>query len=496
MPQGYWAPDLIPKQFEVFNAVARFLLVHGPKFSGKTFGILHKVCRHLWDVNGARVAVVSKIVKTARHGGSFDLLIRTTVPEWIASGMGFQLTCGPQTDSVTKTPFFRVRNRHGTESECFLFSLSSEKEVEERFKNTEFSMIYFIELSNFDVRAVFDHTWPSLRMSTVPFDQHQWIADTNPAKEGEDNWIYKLWFQEKADEATLPFLRDNLQDIAFTIDDNTRLDPRQKAALWAAYQYDKDLIDRFYWGKWTRSTADGHFSDVFIPNIHIVGDVSSPKKEEWDVIVPPETCYEFFGGWDLGDIHHSFHLATKRIVNDLTSFDFVDELVLLNQKTSVADFTEMVLEKVEFWEQFMLSEYGRKELKWRHWSDRSAFNYKSAADAEDELTVRNVSEGKIMLMALSGGQLGGSVRTRVSLWKKLLFDKRVFISAQLSFLIGMVRGLRQGPGNEVVQRKTNPLKHSFDSSSYLLIGEAPTDTELNFRSATTKRARVITVAAA
>lgn len=492
------------RQFEVFNNYSRFLLVEGPKLAGKTVAVLHRVARHLWETNGAEVAMFSKIIKTAKNSGVYEELCVNVLPQWFENGYFGGLNSkgearwvkeGPiTTDSVSKTPYFIVRNAHGTTSRLSLFNCADDDEVETRTKNTRFSMIYFPELSNFTNRIVFDATQVQLRCLGLDYDSHQWIADTNPADEGESSWIWKLWFRERflpPENTDQEQFRNELDSIHFEISDNTKIDPRQVASLRASYEYNPDLFNRYVKGHWTATTVNSHFADLFIENIHVVGDAFGQNKANWEMIVPDENCHEMFSGWDMGSVNHSGTFALKRIVNKQAHFDFIDELVFIKEKISIEDFALRMLEKKHYWEDYCRREYGTKEINWRHWSDDSAWNYRSAANAEDELIVRNVTEGEIMLLKAHKG--AGSVELRINLTRKLLFQKRIAISAQLFETIKMMKGLKRGHNKSDIIDPVDVLKHPFDSFSYILIGESPLDAQNRTRPKVERRSSVVTV---
>lgn len=474
--QDYWIPPLAEKQYSILNNYARYLLVEGAKYSGKTVGILHKICRHMYETDRAEVGCFSKIIKSARNTGSFQLLLDVVVPMWINAGV-FKYVKQPTTDSVTKTPYFIVDNMHGTTSKCSLFSCDNEDEVEERAKGTSFSMIWFLELSNFSSRIVFDATITQLRMYHLPYEAHQWVADTNPPIEGEFSWIHDIWFKTRFAESDNPddeLFRSELDSIHFSISDNPFLDKRIISSLKAAYGHSKDLTDRYVHGLWTASSDNSIFGDVWLPNIHVQGEALGQIREDWEVIVPTRNCYELFLGFDLGDTNHSAHIATKRIVGDNMAFDVIDELVVLQGKVSIEDFTLAMVDKVNYWEDYIRDNYGAdRKILLRCWSDSSAFNFKSAANSQDAMIVRNVSKGKFILRAAEKGQ--GSVRLRVNLVRRLLFEQRLFISAQCTETIVMLKSMKKSKNDAMLIDPKNPHKHAFDSIGYLLISESPID---------------------
>ncbi len=90
--QGFWVPDLFGKQLDVFNSTARALLVSGNRLAAKSVAVLNKICRHLWDVPGARVAIFARILKHSKDAGQWKNLEQRVLPQWIESGIGMRFT--------------------------------------------------------------------------------------------------------------------------------------------------------------------------------------------------------------------------------------------------------------------------------------------------------------------------------------------------------------------------------------------------------------------
>lgn len=483
--RGRWLPTLSPKGFEVFNSYDRYLMVDGPRKAGKSLAIAHRVARHLFENNGAIVGIVTKTLKNGKVGVWADLT-NVILPQWIAGNFGMKWVKEPTMDVATKMSYARVRNAYGGTSEVQLHSLENVLEAEQKFKGTRFSFIWLSEADQFEDRIVFDALSDQLRVVGIPYENHQFIADLNPPVDGEKHWLAETWYPPGQFGATL---KDGFSRIPFELDDNTFLDPREKQDLINKYAYDRQLYARYVKGQWVADTVGGHFSEVFVEGTHVVGDVSSLAEENHEIIVPSANCVEFFSGWDLGDVNHACSISCKRTdENDNTVFDVIDEVVVIDRKVSIADFTEIVMERMAYWEDYVKSEYGTKRVMWRNWSDNSAWRFKAASDSYDELVVRQVSQGKISLHAATKGS--GSVKQRISLLKKLLFERRIFFSAQLQDTIKMLRELKPGPSKTELIRDGDKHKHIFDALTYMLISEAPLDVERQ-RLTTSKKPTVV-----
>lgn len=510
---GRWLPNQFEKQLYVFNSRAHALLVCGPRFSGKTRSTLHKICRHLWEIDRARVCMFARTQKSAKDGGTWALLHRDIIPEWISANLAcdraddtFHYTTetngvpGPKTDGTTRCLFFRVRNRHGTESEMLLFSLDDDNQVEEKLKNLEASMFYFSELDNFGDRRVLTVALASLRIGK--FDEQMWIADCNPSEEGEQSWIYQCFYKERLmpyDEF-VDYQRKNeippmseqefrnfygmLDVIEILPADNTFGDPRQIEVIKVSCGTDAGLYARHVEGKWVWGGGDAsrHFRSYFKAH-HVIGHCDGPEAE-WETAGLTDGCYELVTGWDLGDVNHSAHIIEKTFPQTplaramkmhLPYFTVIDELVIIGKEVSHEEFAQGVLEMIERLEDL----YGRKFNLDASWSDQDAVtNYSSVADAYPYQLVMAATGERIVLRGVPKANF--SVFERVRLIKQLLSQDRLRISAHLARTREMLRDLKKGKDKiNFVERDKNKLKHPFDSLSYPILMECAEEIRLN-----------------
>lgn len=504
---GGWLPPINPKQFEVFNDYHRYLLVHGPRKSSKTWGIIHKVIRHAFDVRGAMFGIVCKTIKNAKASGVWTLLSNVMLPFWeygIAKELwepwmpeawkqgcpGFQIVEGPKTTGDTKMSFVKIRNRHGTISEIQCHSLEHSSEVEAKFKGPFYSGFWLSEFDQYCDRHAFDIFCDALRMPGVPFEQHQILCDCNPPESGPNNWMHDLWFKfidsapSDDEPAVDKIFRDGLQRILIKIEDNLQLDERERDELYARYRKRKTLFNRFCLGIWEQDITDGFFSDVYDEGIHVRGNLDGPP-EQHEILVPTPGCRVLLTGWDAGlSKNHSFHIVEK-IINEvvvedpatgkklrrqLVSFSALDEVVVIRTYISIREFTHLCLKRIQFWFDWQLKRQN-VALKFRHWSDTDAFETRSAADMSTAAIVAEASDGQILLDAAP--KYKNSNRDRVQLTWQLLYEKRLFISAQLRHTRLMFANLAPGTGADYV--KKSDYKHPFDSLTYPMAAEAPLD---------------------
>lgn len=488
---GIWLPRLSPKQMEVFNATERYLLVSGPRMSGKTLGVLHRIVRHLWETPGARVAMFTKTIKNAKSGVWADL-VDMVIPEWLDGGMSsphatFEYTVEPKIDGATRMHHFKIRNYWGGESTLQLHSLDYDGDIEQVMFGTRFSLIYFAELQHFQSKAIFDAPVQQLRMPHLSYDQHQWIGDTNPPEDATEHFAYDLWFiQRNMKDHPDPRFQKQLRLIEISILDNPFLDPRQIEDLKSTYRFDPDGWDRFVLGKWTGSGghAGKHFSKLFSYEHHVAGKCEGPDASRWEFLNPLPDTQNLITGWDTGEVNHSFHIIQKRWDEKGQShFDVLDELVSTGEMVTLEEFAEAALGKMEETEALLY-----RPPSWRHWSDTSVFRFQSSGkEMYDALLIEKVSGGKIQLQGAFDAKGKGSVRKRVQLIKQLLGENRILVSAHCTNTIQMFRELKKGKTELDYVQRGQKFKHPFDSLSYVIFSEMLEELELNQRPQTGTR---------
>jgi hypothetical protein len=494
---GQWYPNLFDRQLEVFNSKARALLVCGPRKSGKTWAVLDKIIRHMWETPSARVAMFSRTLKNSKEGGTWSDLHTITLPQWIKSGIGLKYTTktsegkpGPKVDGQTRTPYFKIRNAHGGESELMLFSLDFDGDIEDKLKEQRFSMIYFSELSKFRDRKILSVALPSLRMPHLTMEEQMWLADTNPSEEGDASWIYEVWYVEKTlryedycarnkekgrtsmpESAFLNFQR-GLQLIEIKPEENPYLDPRELEELKSTYGYDEGLYARYVNGLWVYGDGDAsiHFKGKF-HNRHIVGNTDSSSEDEWVCANPSPTCFELITGWDLGEVNHAQVTIEKDLSTGRASFVVLDEVESVGAEIDIATFTEAVMAQIDRLEETA----GRKFDLGRAWSDRSSIEKFSATGGTfPYLEVYAASQERIFLVGVPKPR--DSVRHRVRLLKTLLVSDRIHVSAHCKATIRMFQHLKKGASAlDYVVRDEN--KHIFDALTYALLMECAEELE-------------------
>ena len=489
--QGLWIPTLSPKGYEAFNDYHRFLILAGCRKSTKTISAVNKIARHLWENDGAIVGIIGKTLRNVKSSGVWQDLTtaKCGIPQWIEAGIGFKYVDMPKMTGDTKMTYFRVRNVHGGTSECQVHSLEHEHEVETKFKGGRWSMIYLPEADQFKNRMTFDILEDQLRVIDIPQEQHQLIADCNPPKEGEDHFLHELFYRQVDPDGT-PYKEDwakKFRHIDFQLDDNPFMSDDEKESLKSKYRHDKNKYARFVLGLWQKDESIGHFAEFFIENIHVRGNASNPDPAKWQIIVPTKSCLEVLVGWDPGDVNHAASFIAPRDLGDKSAFDVIDEVVILDEKVSLSKFSALVEARMDFWEDMVKELYDKDKIKWSHRADFSVMKFKSSADMNDALIIQQASNNRILMRGIP--KLRYSVEKRVSICKRLLFENRLFVSAQCRHHIEMFRNIKRGRTESIDSK--SPFKHVFDAMTYPLLEECPED--LIRRKEPEERANVVSV---
>ena len=507
-----WQPPISEKQALITRIIKRFLLLTGPRLASKTIGAEHACMWHLWNTPKAVGMMLGRTVSQNSDSGPWAHLTGSVMPKWVAGDFGMELVTPMRSEAITHKLYFEVTNRFYEDdpeigvSRMYLDSLDSESDAENRFKGKYYSLIYWTELSNFKLRKTFDVMQECLRCDWLRPDQQQIIADTNPAEEGTDSWIWKLWYwfrtvdldnltddakeelnltdvPEEEWEETIMGLRELQSELAvieFSIDDNIFITAAQKRAQRAKYAHNRDLLDRYYYGKWIRAAGDGIFSEVFRPEIQLIGQDSTPSEPEY--ALPELDCIELGGGADIGrrNTAIAFIEPIQMLITEetkdgpkqfiKTGFKILDEYVSLGQQQRMGEIAEEVLEKHDFW-----SGHCGKPPLWRYISDNSAFS-PDLNETDEAKELYRLTNGIIELESIiervpsfHGQSIKGhgAVERRISMMQKLLFENRILVNAvKCPNTVEMLTSIRRNAAGKL--STTNIFKHIFDAISYYI----------------------------
>lgn len=501
-------PSISTKQASIVNSPFTFNLISGPRLASKSYGCLHDVPWHMWNTPGACGMMLGKTTTQNSDAGLWTLLINKVVPEWIAGDFGFDWVTKPRMEAVTHKLYFETTNRFDGVSRYYLDSLDVESDAEIKFKGKIFSHIYGTEFSHFKQRRTFDVLQECFRMPDLKPEQHKMVLDTNPAEEGTDSWLWKLfyWFRtldldaindeikeelnltdldpaEYSDAVEdLQALQKNINLIEFTIDDNIYITAAQKRAQRAKYLHNRDLLDRYYYGRWVRATGEGLFTESYRPEIHLIGQDSTPGDPEF--LLPEEDCIELGTGSDIGrrntaivviepiqmEIVEETRKGPETVIK--VGFKVLDEYVSLGTQQRIRDIAELAfLQKIEFWEDFC-----RKPPLWRHLSDNSAFSMDIISESDEAKEIYRATGGRVELESITDKFSGikghaikgsGGVEKRVDMFQKLLFENRILVNAKkCPHFVEMLSSFKRNRLGKI--SGSDVFKHVFDAATYYM----------------------------
>ncbi len=470
---GTWFPRTSPKAARFINDPRRYLLAEGPRKTSKTITVCQKLATHLYSVPFATAAVVVKRKRAGKIGVWTDLTRLVIEGEFQANGRILPWVKRPSTSSDTKDQFFVAKNYWGGNAYCHLIPLYRVEEVEDIFKNTRFSFIYVCEADQFDSPAIFRAMADQLRVVEVPYEKHQLVLDCNPPEEGTDHWLYKLFYDEAEIAQRDPEYNSQFGAYKFLFDDNPWLSDRDKKDIINGYKHDPEKYKRYVLGEWVASTSGTLFEGAFNQNVHVVGKaIATLPEDDWEILLPPPGTCEVACGWDLGQTSHAFVMGCKRWRGGELVFDIIDEVVSIDLEVSLKEFTELAMEKVEWWNDY-LKENGAKEVSWRHWSDTSSFNYDSAADSSQAMLVRKYSDGKINFRRVKKQR--NSVASRAGMLKRMLANNNVYFSVICHKTINAMKFLKFTP-RFITSRAKGSIRqhvHPYDALTYMISHELP-----------------------
>lgn len=470
--------------------------------SGKTYSLEHTILRHCWTVENARVGIISK---TTRAGttGIWPELTTQIYQEWIDAGVctedhHFGWTKAPSVNAVTKINSARLRNRFGGESELMLYPIERAEDAAEKLFSTTFSALWLSEGHLYDHRIIFDSLRMQLRQLGVKYDDYRLWVDSNPPKDGKLSWLWDVFFRERNlkpeefpafwDDATRAAVQEFQQNSAvfeFKVPENTFLDPRQLANIRATYASDPEGYKRFVLGEWLDPSGEAlPFKNVFDPNLHVVGDVSSPNPDDWELLAPtngPMATREgkkilLISGWDPGESNHAWvAIQPWTDANNLGGFDIVEEHVVLKDSIPLDTFTkDQVMPKMK-----ALEEFAGFPLTYTNFADGSTERFRAQV-ASDGITNKEEHTDAGIITAASGGTIrlvgsnevkkAGWQKRRVDLLIRLLRERRIRISAHCVHTIDMFKRLRKDMSDKAKTylEPQQEVKHVFDAISYAI----------------------------
>lgn len=473
-----WMPDLSETQVKVFNDTSRYVLVHGPRGTGKGFSCLHALIRHCWEVNNALAVIGALSIRVGQVGVLFDLE-NAILPVWKDGnvypdflngkphpmagqkkddGIGLVYTAS-RLDPSTKDANVWIANRHGGWSCILLVSLPYPQVISARLRGISPSFFYFDELGETESDSYFRHVAAQLGrrrgMNNVP---QQFYASCNPT--GESSWLYKKYFLESIDENTgLRNPQFSVYHIPFS-ENADRMPPGYLDRLLEAY-VDPYERQRLIEGKWVeRPSGDAIFKNYFSMQIHVKGD---PIKNMCPIPFKGVPCLV---GYDPGPVNFSVTLMQRVITKEKAFWWIFDEVNLVGKFYPFRKVVPLLLKRFDYWNGVVGA-----EMKYIHIADEAAFNQIRSDGNVDCAEIEKYAKGRIKLKPAPKGKL--SVSERVSMLINMLLEEEIYISANCYGTVQMLLHLvskKAEPGKYDSTIGLTPVRsrhlHSFDSLTY------------------------------
>lgn len=485
-----WLPNFTPRQRDLFYNKSPILLLNGPRFSGKSIVLSHKTMKAAWETYDANIGIIVTSYKVATDGGVWiDLL--DAAQEWTAAGLvseyghEFSITSvkpdgnfGQRVDAKNRTPFFTIRNKFGTNSTVRLFSIDNENEIEKKVKQLRMQFIWIVELSTFVSRDIVRLSWFQLRSNYNPVTnrreegEFQLVADTNPADEGKQHWIYQWFYMHDAGRIPEELKAIHAEMIAkmcveeVTLEDNTLLPEGKKNELIALYAGDPHNYQRFVLGEWPDGSLDRSklFADLFGDNLMV--------EECIDLDELTDTLY---CGYDLGPMNKAWVMLEKRIVEGSTIWCVIDELVYVGQYQSTEDFTSEVMKKMVGITEFYKKKWKNfKGFSWVHWSDTSSWAPNMDEEGGTEaVEVFNASNRQIELRPVD--KPAKSVEVGCQIIRKIMREERFFMGRNTPKLETALRSIKRANKGGKTIDPGDKHKHCCDALRYVIYMECIDD---------------------
>lgn len=475
-----WRPPLSEPGLELWNCRKRYVLVHGPRKSGKSLAIADCLLRHAMSWPGSDIVILTRTLAKGEAGVWRNLTKAGGVIEkWQKAGFAKYYSKnskegGPGYAAASKVPTIKLSTGPGKPySTIQMLTLAEDESAEHKLKDVGADMIYICEADSFE-RHVVDTCKLCLRSALVPYSAQQLILDMNPPAEGVRHYAYKYISNPDDDEIA----------IKFPLEKNCFLDEREKLSVLAAYAHDPNRVQRYYYGEWVEMADNSCFGDVFNENMHIVGEPLGAKDDysvlgDREILRPWSGSYQLDLGWDIGDQNTAVILASPRQQGGALCYDILDEIIILRTPTSVESFVRRVMEMMDYWRNWLRTENGVHEPMWRHFSDSSSMTQRMFLGGTEAQRIHELSGGLISLYGVTKGR--DSVSKRKDFLRRLLFENRVAVSSRCTGVIEMLRHLPPKTsktlrddlsGKDVFVQDgidpNSPLRHCADALTYML----------------------------
>ena len=441
----------------------KYTLLHGTRKATKSNTAQNCLAGHAFNYDGAVCAIIVKGLTMSASTGVWEELTGARgilETEWFKFSSDCRYTKTPRMMSDSKMRYCRLQTQDGGESEIQLHTIARSQDTEKRFKDSSFSFIYIVEADRWDTSEIFLNLIPQLRGRSVPSEQRSILLDCNPPRTGKDHWLYGQFIADKHGNKISDQDPDYL-DVSFNLrEDNPFISEKDKLDIYNSVKHNPVDLARNWNGEWVKSKVGTAFAEQFVEAEHVVGAV-----ENNTILLPPVGNNQLHRGWDLGDSkNHAAAFACPVRTSDGTMVAYIiDEHVKTGVNSSTRSFTLRMMEKTAYWKSLMKAR-GAKEIESIDICDSSNLRYISAAGRSAAQEVLAASNQEMMLVGAQKGP--GSVAVRVDYLRRLLFDRRIFVSSRCPQTIKMLNEIEADANGDISDN--SPHKHIFDALTYLL----------------------------
>lgn len=480
--EGWW-PDLNEPQMELFNDYTRNVLCDSERFSGKSYGVAHKIARHAWENWDALVLVTTYSLPGLTEGLLEDLS-KEVLPDW-EKNIGLQWTEPRQ--NASKTTFIKVANRFGGWSTIMFKPCPTTTIISTRFKPIKASLIVFEEIGDQNDKEYYTKLNQQLRRNYVKHPQ--FIAVTNPPEEGPKHYLYEMFFIEPEDEEEAKRWRGKYKRIYFPSMLNRWRDVKGYLEdITFDNRGDQNTIDRLVKGEWVeRQTGVGIFADYFLPEIHIKGSLASNRR----IIAQPGM--PIILGGDMGDVNNGFAFLQQAHLKDKVVWLMMSELETVGKKLSNPQLMHLLLTKMNGVVADGAQAKGYdisqavENFRYDHIADSSTLRFRrDGGDIERELikqeTTRILKEHanqypyvKDPVYFKPAPKGDGSVEFRVKMLIEMLQTERFFVDASCVRTIEMFKKITSSTkagASPFTPGDRSKYKHILDAITYPIVFHA------------------------
>lgn len=487
-----WEPDHSPTQKAAFNDPSRFLLIVGPKGTGKTIVGLDKAVRHCFENPHALVLIITPTASAGQIGVLSDLE-RIVLPRWkegnrvyskgqigdlVDNGVGLQYTdskMDPKTKDITLRvrSFFEQSNDPRRWGTILFKSIPHFSQVKDRIYGIVPSMVLLDEVTNMGGEEYLIHPAAQLNRRAGINGVQQLVGMCNPA--GPSSWVYKHWYVNPFDPETKEQVDHNYQTYFLDIFENEdRLPSGYLDGLKSLFRTNNTEYRRLVQGEWV-DVPDGEsiFHDYFEDAVHMMGD----QYEGTGVLpVPGNMVYV---GMDPGVSNFSAHFTQRLDLGAYCKWLVFDEANYVGKRTPYQKVGADIADRMAYWNEKLGTEF-----RYRFIADADSFTRRNSAGSLESREIEQHINDRIRQMGymipfarLEKCPKGkGSVATRIRLLQDLLMSRQILISAacpKTKDMLMFLRYKKPKDGSYDPEEGFKPIRspqlHPFDSLTYPIL---------------------------